>query len=359
MSIMTATHHRSQLMRNFGIREADLTSLEITITEEINPSAINTKWETAIAKVVLSVETAPWRRALRIDRLRLRTSEVIKTTLARDRLLRTMEICGHIPRWEPPVIQAAPAPTPPIQPPQAAPAPPAAPAPTPVIQPPQAAPAPQEAPAPQAAPASPAAPARPRQPVIYVRNPLTGRRILKSGRLYKKLQREGKIPNDPQTYEQRRRHEDELARVARRRRDISALVEQHLEGRDVQLQRVANAVFHNVASEEQQRQHMVVERQRVEAEAPEQSRLRVEAAAAGALARLEAQRTAAREQRPTEQPTEPCAICMDDTYTDPLRLRECGHTYCYECIKHWHTSRHGRAKCPTCRTDIQRNPALA
>ena len=104
MSVMTATHHRSQMMRNFGIREADLTSLEITITEEINPSAINTKWETAIAKAVGGY--SPWTIVPMEER---RTSAVIKATLARDRLLRTMEICGHIPRWEPPVIQAAPA----------------------------------------------------------------------------------------------------------------------------------------------------------------------------------------------------------------------------------------------------------
>ena len=189
MSVMTATHHRSQMMRNFGIREADLTSLEITITEEINPSAINTKWETAIAKAVGGY--SPHSSVPMEER---RTSAVIKATLARDRLLRTMEICGHIPRWEPPVIQAAPAPTPVIQPPQAAPAPPAA-------------PAPQAAPAVQVNPH----PIPHRDP--YVRNPLTGRQILKSGALYKKLQRQGKIPDDPQTPQQRR--QDMHARLAR------------------------------------------------------------------------------------------------------------------------------------------------
>jgi hypothetical protein len=335
-------------MRNFGIREADLTALGITMTEEINPSAINTKWETAITHAVMMRDltgTLAGRLAelqpMTVERMRVKMT--IDTTYARDRLLRTMEICGHIPRWEPPVIQAAPAPTPVIQPPQAAPAPPAAPAP-------QAAQAPPAAPAPQAAQAPPAAPVRQLGPFTpgyvpfisadverrlaaagpWVTNPLTGRRIRKRGALYKKLQRQGKIPEDPQTPQQRRQDMGRAWRAA------------HAQGT-------------GITWEQWRREYDLS----FEPATPEQRRLRVEAAAAGALARLEAQRTAAREQRPTEQPTEPCAICMDDTYTDPLRLRECGHTYCYECIKHWHTSRHGRAKCPTCRTDIQRNPALA
>ena len=325
---MTATHHRSQMMRNFGIREADLTSLEITITEEINPSAINTKWETAIAEAVGGY--SPWTIVPMEER---RTSAVIKATLARDRLLRTMEICGHIPRWEPPVIQAAPAPTPVIQPSQAAPAP-------------QAAPAVQAAPVVQAAPAVQAVQVNPHPipPREYARNPLTRRQILKSGALYKKLQRQGKIPDDPQTPRQRANDRNRAWRAAR-----SASLVDESQGPGISWDQWLRE--YDLACEPQLQQQQQQWEQR--------RRRRVEAAAAGALSHLEAQRTAAREQRPTEQPTEPCAICMDDTYTDPLRLRECGHTYCYECIKHWHTSRHGRAKCPTCRTDIQRNPALA
>ena len=310
---MTATHHRSQMMRNFGIREADLTSLEITITEEINPSAINTKWETAIAKAVGGY--SPHSSVPMEER---RTSAVIKATLARDRLLRTMEICGHIPRWEPPVIQAAPAPTPVIQPPQAAPVTPAASAPQ-------------------------AALAPPRQPDIYARNPLTGRQILKSGALYKKLQRQGKIPDDPQTPQQRRRDMQRAWREAHRIRLLEG-------GQEAVITFAEWRREYDLAFEPQ--------RQLWQQQQP-QRRRRLEAEAAELQNREETRAEAAMEQRPTEQPSEPCAICMDDTYTDPLRLRECGHTYCYGCIKHWHTSRHGSAKCPTCRTDIQRNPALA
>jgi hypothetical protein len=318
-------------MRNFGIREADIAALGITITEEINPSAINTKWETAIAEAVGGY--SPWLAFIPMEERR--TSAVIKATLARDRLLRTMEICGHIPRWEPPVIQAAPAPTPVIQPPQAAPAPPAAPA----VQAPQAV---QVNPHPQ--------PHRTRT----VRNPLTGRQILKSGALYKKLQRQGKIPDDPQTPQQRRQ---DMHRAWREAHRASIAGGQGAVITWADWRREYDLAFEPQRQQWQQQQQQLATQQQQQWE--QRRRRRVEAAAAGALDRLEAQRTAAREQRPTEQPTEPCAICMDDTYTDPLRLRECGHTYCYECIKHWHTSRHGSAKCPTCRTDIQRNPALA
>jgi hypothetical protein len=217
----------------------------------------------------------------------------------------------------------------------------AAPAPTPVIQPPQAAPVTPAASAPQAALAPP------RQPDIYARNPLTGRQILKSGALYKKLQRQGKIPDDPQTPQQRRRDMQRAWREAHRVR--------LLEGGQG-----AVTTFAEWRREYDLAFETTLRRSRTQQQQWEQRRRRrLEAAAVGALDRLEAQRTAAREQQPTEPPSEPCAICMDDTYTDPLRLRECGHTYCYECIKNWHTSRHGSAKCPTCRTDIQRNPALA
>ena len=322
---MTATHHRSQMMRNFGIREADLTSLEITITEEINPSAINTKWETAIAEAVGGY--SPWTIVPMEER---RTSAVIKATLARDRLLRTMEICGHIPRWEPPVIQAAPAPTPVIQPPQAAPAPPAAPA----VQAPQAV---QVNPHPQ--------PHRTRT----VRNPLTGRQILKSGALYKKLQRQGKIPDDPQTPQQRRQDMHRAWREAHRVRLLEGGQEAVITFAD--WRREYDLAF------EPQRQ---LWQQAMRANGQRGTRYRHPVEEAAELQNREETRAeAVREQRPTEPPSESCAICMDDTYTDPLRLRECGHTYCYECIKNWHTSRHGSAKCPTCRTDIQRNPALA
>ena len=319
MNNMTANLQRRLLMRNFGIREADIAALGITITEEINPSAINTKWETAIAKAVGGY--SPHSIVPMEER---RTSAVIKATLARDRLLRTMEICGHIPRWEPPVIQAAPAPTPVIQPPQAAPAPPAAPA----VQAPQAV---QVNPHPQ--------PHRTRT----VRNPLTGRQILKSGALYKKLQRQGKIPDDPQTPQQRRQDMHRAWREAHRIRLLEG-------GQEAVITFAEWRREYDLAFEPQ--------RQLWQQQQP-QRRRRLEAEAAELQNREETRAEAAMEQRPTEQPSEPCAICMDDTYTDPLRLRECGHTYCYGCIKHWHTSRHGSAKCPTCRTDIQRNPALA
>ena len=323
MSVMTATHHRSQMMRNFGIREADLTSLEITITEEINPSAINTKWETAIAKAVGGY--SPHSSVPMEER---RTSAVIKATLARDRLLRTMEICGHIPRWEPPVIQAAAPVLTPVQPSQAV----------------QAAPAVQ---APQAAPAVQVNP-HPIPPREYARNPLTGRQILKSGALYKKLQRQGKIPDDPQTPQQR---EQDMYRAWREAHRVRLL-----EGGQGAVTTFAEwRREYDLAFETTLRRSRTQQQQQWE----QRRRRRVEAAAAELQNREETRAEAAREQRPTEQPREPCAICMDDTYTDPLRLRECGHTYCYGCIKHWHTSRHGRAKCPTCRTDIQRNPALA
>ena len=104
MNNMTANPQRSQLMRNFGIREADLASLGITTTEEINPSVINTKWGSAVMQAVML--------AVPVGRFQLRAEAAIEATHARDRLLRTMEMFGHIPRLEPPVIQAAPAPTP-------------------------------------------------------------------------------------------------------------------------------------------------------------------------------------------------------------------------------------------------------
>ena len=139
----------------------------------------------------------------------------------------------------------------------------------------------------------------PRQGVIYVRNPITGRQIVKHGALYKRLQREGRIPEDPQTDRQRRRQEQRQQQPAR------------------------------------PRQATMEER---------------EAAKAQSIL----------EQQPTESVTEPCAICMSETQINPIKLQECGHIYCIECIEQWVRASAWRStkQCPTCRTDITRNKAL-
>ena len=42
-----------------------------------------------------------------------------------------------------------------------------------------------------------------------------------------------------------------------------------------------------------------------------------------------------------------CCIC-NDVYNNPMRL-DCGHTYCYNCIKGWMKKKN---ECPNCRTSI-------
>ena len=197
------------------------------------------------------------------------------------------------------------------------------------------------------------------------RNPLTGRQILKRGALYRRLQREGRIPDDPQTASVLRRQLEEnrrqrlLQEAANQRRQFALQEElrrrSHLglltaeDGVLEQMYRLVPGLRAQVEATPQRLRVGTAEQ--YEVLAAERQRLSV--------AQTEAQREAAMQQRPAEQPSEPCVICMKDSYTDPLRLRECGHTYCYECIKYWHTTQRGKANCPTCRVDIQRNPALA
>lgn len=68
------------------------------------------------------------------------------------------------------------------------------------------------------------------EPVIkvveQVINPLTGRPIVKHGALYKKLQRENKIPDDPQTDKQRR-YQDRKAAEKAAALATAAAAEQH------------------------------------------------------------------------------------------------------------------------------------
>ena len=50
-----------------------------------------------------------------------------------------------------------------------------------------------------------------------------------------------------------------------------------------------------------------------------------------------------------------CPVCTN-VYTDPKHL-PCLHTFCLHCLKHWHTTSHGRdtIRCPKCQA-ISRVP---
>ena len=50
-----------------------------------------------------------------------------------------------------------------------------------------------------------------------------------------------------------------------------------------------------------------------------------------------------------------CSVCTN-VYTDPKHL-PCLHTFCLHCLKHWHTTSHGRdtIRCPKCQA-ISRVP---
>lgn len=52
-----------------------------------------------------------------------------------------------------------------------------------------------------------------------------------------------------------------------------------------------------------------------------------------------------------------CSVCLD-LMNDPVTI-PCGHSYCRSCIKHyWDRDESRRARCPQCRQDFPKTPAL-
>ncbi|KAI9283427.1 hypothetical protein BC943DRAFT_99484 [Umbelopsis sp. AD052] len=49
-----------------------------------------------------------------------------------------------------------------------------------------------------------------------------------------------------------------------------------------------------------------------------------------------------------------CAICTE-LFTEPHTV-DCGHTFCYQCLKQWLEI---RKQCPTCRKPLTRHPMLS
>mmetsp|Transcript_10250 Transcript_10250/g.22793 ORF Transcript_10250/g.22793 Transcript_10250/m.22793 type:complete len:241 (+) Transcript_10250:650-1372(+) len=47
----------------------------------------------------------------------------------------------------------------------------------------------------------------------------------------------------------------------------------------------------------------------------------------------------------------PCAICLEDTVTNPVSL-DCGHVFCFACLGEYQTTLSGPGSCPHCRGDV-------
>jgi MYND finger/Zinc finger, C3HC4 type (RING finger) len=62
-----------------------------------------------------------------------------------------------------------------------------------------------------------------------------------------------------------------------------------------------------------------------------------------------------------------CGICMDEPMSHPIRLDECGHSFCFTCIRHWQeasspdqwnsVNMYNHGCCPLCRTVMKKNVA--
>ena len=52
-----------------------------------------------------------------------------------------------------------------------------------------------------------------------------------------------------------------------------------------------------------------------------------------------------------------CRICVRPLY-EPYTI-ECGHTFCYSCLRQWFDKDRTKITCPDCRSDVIRQPAPA
>jgi hypothetical protein len=52
-----------------------------------------------------------------------------------------------------------------------------------------------------------------------------------------------------------------------------------------------------------------------------------------------------------------CRICVRPLY-EPYTI-ECGHTFCYSCLRQWFDRDRTKKTCPDCRSDVIRQPAPA
>ena len=52
-----------------------------------------------------------------------------------------------------------------------------------------------------------------------------------------------------------------------------------------------------------------------------------------------------------------CRICIRPLY-EPYTI-ECGHTFCYSCLRQWFDRDRTKKTCPDCRADVVRQPAPA
>ncbi len=52
-----------------------------------------------------------------------------------------------------------------------------------------------------------------------------------------------------------------------------------------------------------------------------------------------------------------CRICIRPLY-EPYTI-ECGHTFCYSCLRQWFDRDRTKKTCPDCRADVIRQPAPA
>lgn len=52
-----------------------------------------------------------------------------------------------------------------------------------------------------------------------------------------------------------------------------------------------------------------------------------------------------------------CRICIRPMY-EPYTT-QCGHTFCYSCLRQWFDRGHGKMTCPDCRAHIKHQPAPA
>lgn len=52
-----------------------------------------------------------------------------------------------------------------------------------------------------------------------------------------------------------------------------------------------------------------------------------------------------------------CRICIRPMY-EPYTI-QCGHTFCYSCLRQWFDRDHGKMTCPDCRAHVKHQPAPA